>query len=78
MKEETLTPKVMILNVTLKKTDVDSFPCDKDYGKSLSTGSVKILQLCAEFSVLTFFSRVEPRPRTPCLEMRKVMIDIPL
>lgn len=30
MKEETLTPKVMILNVTLKKTDVDSFPCDKD------------------------------------------------
>lgn len=30
MKEETLTPKVMTLNVTLKKTDVDSFPCDKD------------------------------------------------
>lgn len=30
MKEETLTPKVMILNVTLKKADVDSFRCDKD------------------------------------------------
>lgn len=76
MKEETLTPKVMTLNVTLKKLMLIHFPVIKI--KSLSTGLVKISQLCAEFSVLTFFSRVEPRPRTPCLEMRKVMIDIPL